>query len=79
MARTNTRLKQQAEKRFPHKFDVPVPPGGIGKRLNAMLAWCGEHAARGMASLHWQLEISEQVVVLFAIRLTSLTREQSPA
>ena len=36
MTRPNPRLKQQAEKRFPHKVDVPVPPGGIGKRLNAM-------------------------------------------
>jgi hypothetical protein len=36
MSRTSTRLKQQAEKRFPHKVDVPVPPGGIGRPLNAM-------------------------------------------
>jgi hypothetical protein len=52
MTRANTRLKQQAEKRFSHKVDVPVPPGGIGKRLNAMLAWCREHAARGFWDCH---------------------------
>ena len=52
MTRPNPRLKQQAEKRFPHKVDVPVPVGGIGKRLNAMIAWCGEHAARGFWDCH---------------------------
>ncbi len=52
MTRTKTRLKHQAEKRFSHKVDVPVPPGGLGTRLNAMLAWCREHAARGFWDCH---------------------------
>lgn len=52
MAATFNRLKRQSEKRFPHKIDVPVPPGGFGKRLNAMLAWCREHAARGFWDCH---------------------------
>jgi hypothetical protein len=52
MARMNTRLKQQAEKRFALKADVPVPPGAIGKRLNAMIAWRGEHAARCFCDRH---------------------------
>jgi len=52
MTRATARPKQQAEKRFSHKVDVPVPPGGLGKRLNAMLAWCGEHAARGFWDCH---------------------------
>jgi len=49
VARTFNRLKHQAEKRFPHKVDVLVPPEGFGKRLDSMLAWCREHAARA----HW--------------------------
>jgi hypothetical protein len=47
MARTFNRLKHRAEKQFPHKVDVPVPPGGLGQQLTEMLAWCREHAARG--------------------------------
>ena len=38
MARMNARLKQQAEKRFALEVEVPVLPGGMGKRLDAMLA-----------------------------------------
>jgi len=29
-----------AERHFPHRVDVPVPVGGLGGTLNAMLAWC---------------------------------------
>jgi hypothetical protein len=52
MPRTRIRLKQQAEKRFLHKIDVPVPPDGIGLRLDAMLAWCRAHVARGFWDCH---------------------------
>jgi hypothetical protein len=52
MPPTRTRLKQQAEKRFLHKIDIPVPPGGMGSRLDAMLAWCRIHVARGFWDCH---------------------------
>src|SRR5262249_32056537 len=42
MARSLNSLKRQAEKRFPHKIDMAVPPGGLGQQLDAMLAWCRE-------------------------------------
>jgi hypothetical protein len=51
MARSLNSLKRQAEKRFPHKIDIAVPPGGLGQQLDAMLAWC-EHAARGYWDCH---------------------------
>jgi hypothetical protein len=40
MARTRNPGKRAAEQNFPHRVDVPVPPGGLGNRLNQMLAWC---------------------------------------
>jgi hypothetical protein len=40
MARTHHPGKRAAEQNFPHRVDVPVPPGGLGNRLNQMLAWC---------------------------------------
>jgi hypothetical protein len=33
-------FKDEAERRFPHKIDVPVPPTGLGRDLTAMLEWC---------------------------------------
>ena len=35
---------KDAERRFPHKVDVPVPGDGLGLRLNEMMAWCRVHA-----------------------------------
>jgi len=49
MASNFNRLKHRSERRFPHKIDVPVPQGGLGPQLTAMLAWCRKHAAPG----HW--------------------------
>jgi hypothetical protein len=45
LANARQLFRRKAERRFPHKIDVPVPAGGLGKRLDAMLAWCREHAA----------------------------------
>ena len=44
MAHTRTPFKREAEKRFPHKVDIPVPSDGLGALLNDMLSWCREHA-----------------------------------
>src|SRR5262245_9855658 len=33
-------FKDEAERRFPHKVDVPVPELGLGRDLTAMLEWC---------------------------------------
>ena len=32
--------KSEAERNFPHRVDIHVPAGGLGNRLNQMLAWC---------------------------------------
>jgi hypothetical protein len=33
-------FKDEAERRFPHKVDIPVPGNGLGRDLTAMLDWC---------------------------------------
>ena len=37
------------EQVFPHHVDMPVPDGGLGKRLDAMYGW---HLARGIQAVH---------------------------
>jgi hypothetical protein len=34
--------KDEAERRFPHKIDIPIPATGLGRNLTAMLEWCRE-------------------------------------
>lgn len=43
MARCHYQTRRDAERRFPHRVDIPVPEGGLGKQLNDMIEWCGEH------------------------------------
>ncbi len=46
MARTAHRLKPKRNKReFPYAIEVAVPPGGLGRRLDAMHEF---HDARGI-------------------------------
>jgi hypothetical protein len=33
-------FKDEAERRFLHKVDIPVPDTGLGRDLTAMLDWC---------------------------------------
>jgi hypothetical protein len=47
MARAHYPGRHEAEHRFPHRVDVPVPPFGLGGRLNEMLAWYREKVAAG--------------------------------
>ena len=56
MARHNTARKREAERRFPQRVDVPVPPDGLGNRLNEMLAWCRANIAAGAWELHGHSE-----------------------
>ena len=42
-----TRLRKDAETKFPIKIDLPVPPGGLRRRLTDMLAWWQENVAVG--------------------------------
>jgi len=40
MARHTNYLKRDAERRFRHTVDIPVPSGGLGGKLNQMHQWC---------------------------------------
>jgi hypothetical protein len=33
-------FKDEAERRFPHKVDIPVPGDGLGRDPTAMPEWC---------------------------------------
>ena len=39
--------RREAERRYPHHVDIPVPSGGLGKRLADMHDWCHDHVAAG--------------------------------
>jgi hypothetical protein len=41
MARYHYQTRRDAERKFPHRVDIPVPTGGLGAQLNAMVEWCG--------------------------------------
>jgi hypothetical protein len=47
MVRSRARhpAKDEAERRFPRKVDVPVPDIGLGRDLMAMLEWCRQRVA----------------------------------
>jgi len=40
MARVHSKTRLKAERTFRHRVDIPVPIGGLGEQLNAMLDWC---------------------------------------
>ncbi|WP_119460633.1 hypothetical protein [Rhodospirillaceae bacterium SYSU D60014] len=53
MARYYNPRKHEAEKRFPHRVDILVPPRiGLGNRLNEMIAWCRTNMAEGFWDHH---------------------------
>lgn len=64
MAHSRNPGKRAAARRFPHHVDVPVPPGGLGNRLNEMLAWCRANVAAGGWEMHGH---SEKLVGKIAI------------
>ena len=57
MTRQRQPFKREAEKRFTHKVDVPVPTEGLGAQLNDMLGWCEQHA--GEWAYHGHSEAGE--------------------
>jgi hypothetical protein len=42
MARYHYETRRDAERKYPHRVDIPVPPMGLGKQLDDMIEWCGE-------------------------------------
>jgi hypothetical protein len=50
MSRYKGRISFKAiERDFPHHVDMPVPEGGLGKKLEAMYVW---HLTRGIPAMH---------------------------
>jgi len=55
-ATDRNRSRKDAEARFPHRVDVLVPGGGLGRRLTDMLDWCRVNAAAGAWAQHGHSE-----------------------
>jgi hypothetical protein len=45
-------FQKAAERKFPITIDVPVPPGGLGRRLTDMLDWSHSNVAAGEWAQH---------------------------
>jgi hypothetical protein len=58
MARSTDRstFKREAERTFPHRVDIRVPEGGLGKRIDAMQGWCRERLTVGTWAMHGHTE-----------------------
>jgi hypothetical protein len=44
--------KRDAERRFPHKVDMCVPPDELDVRVRGMVAWCWQRAEAGAWEQH---------------------------
>jgi hypothetical protein len=42
-----TTFYRDAERRFPHRVDIPVAAGGFGRQLTELHDWCRVHVAAG--------------------------------
>jgi hypothetical protein len=51
-ARARHPFKDEAERRFPFKIDVPVPEIGLGRDLTAMLEWCRQRMREDAWAYH---------------------------
>lgn len=49
-------MKQLAERRYPHRVDIAVPPFGFGQRLDAMMEWCRASCPGGSWESHGHRE-----------------------
>jgi hypothetical protein len=50
------RVQKDAEAKFPHRVDVPIPVGGLGNRLTDMMTWCRQHVPVGVWAQHGHSE-----------------------
>jgi hypothetical protein len=62
MARTDHLGRRGAERRFPYRVDIGVPPLGLGGRLSAMLRWCRENVQAEAWDMHWAAVIPPDYV-----------------
>jgi len=56
MNRSTNMRKREAEARFPHKVDIPIPTLGLGNRLTDMVIWCRENVTAGEWAQHHHSE-----------------------
>jgi hypothetical protein len=70
MARTTDRntFKREAERTLPYHVDIPVPGGGLGRRLTDMLYWCRTHVASGGWAEHGHSKKRKSKVSLYFSR-----------
>jgi hypothetical protein len=52
MVRRSTSGHVLAERQFPVRLRIAVPPRGFGNQLNAMHAWLDEHVGKGNYAAH---------------------------
>ena len=50
------RVQKDAEAKYPHRVDVPIPAGGLGNRLTEMMMWCRQNVAVGAWAQHGRSE-----------------------
>jgi hypothetical protein len=64
MVRTAIRTagKRDAERRFPHKVDMRVPPDELAVRVRGMVAWCWQSAGPGAWEQHGHADLSRRDV-----------------
>ena len=55
-ASDRTASRKAAERRFPHKIDIPAPGAGLGRRLTDMLDWCRQNVPAGEWAQHGHSE-----------------------
>ena len=52
MVQRSTPARIAAERYFPVRVRIGVPPGGFGEQLNLMHGWLNMHAGRGNFAIH---------------------------
>jgi hypothetical protein len=50
------RVQKDAEAKFPHRVDVPIPGSGLGNRLTEMMVWCRRNVPGGKWVQHGHSE-----------------------
>jgi len=52
MTRATYPARREAERRYPHRIDIPVPRAGLGIRLTEMHNWCFDDVQAGAWEEH---------------------------
>jgi hypothetical protein len=55
-ATDRTAFRKEAERTLPHRVDVLVPEGGLGRRITEMHDWCRDALQIGAWAMHGHSE-----------------------